>query len=309
MNKTKSINRQPNQITLSRQEFTLIEKRIVYFVINRLKPEQSINVNYDPFRNIEITIPLKILSEFDYRQIRKATDKLQSRKIYFIDSEKKQEYRSIVPFPEVHYKGKEGIINITIFESIVPYFIELKKGFTEYQLKSALSLTSTITQKLYELLCRFKDTGNWQGIEISYLKKLLNIEGKYQMISAFRTYVLNASQRELKEKTDISFTYELRKTGRRFTHIDFKIHWNKGKDPFKKVDNYLKSQNLTDKQQRCKKYLDQFGIQDKKLRKSIINNKQAEFWKWLHFYKQNKANVHNPAGHLLKSLGIYQTTK
>ncbi|MFO7830177.1 MAG: replication initiation protein [Bacteroidales bacterium] len=298
MKKPQKYNQQPNKITLSRQRFSVIEKRIVYLIINRL--DTGINVDQDLFKNKEFAIPVKEIGDINYHRLKQESERLQSRTISFIDNDNKQEFDRITPFPRIKYK--DGILYVTLFSDILPHFLELKKGFTTYQLQAALSLNSTYSQRLYELLSKYKDTGIWNNVEIEYLKQLLSIENKYPGFGKFRERVLIPAQTELKEKTDISFTYELYKTGRRYTHITFKIH-------HKKPQQSTQPENLTEKQTRCKQYLDQFGIHDKKLRSSIINNKQAEFWKWLHFYKQNKENISTPAGHLLKSLGIYQTTK
>ncbi|GAH46464.1 unnamed protein product, partial [marine sediment metagenome] len=128
----------------------------------------------------------------------------------------------------------------------------------------------------------------------------LNIHGKYEMFSTFRKYVLEASRRELNKKTDISFDYTLQKTSRRYTHISFKIYQNKQTDPFHQVDEHL----LNEKTKRCLQYLQEFGIIDCETRNVIISEKQDVFWTWLYKYKQNKSMIHNPAGHLLKTIKL-----
>ncbi len=299
MKKAKKYNRQPNKITLSRQQFSVIEKRIVYLIINRL--DTGIDVNQNLFQNKEFTIPVKELGETNYKRIRAECDRLQNKKMGIPQDRDKYVFWNIVPFPEVKLTS-DGILFITMYSTAVPYFIELKKGFTSYQLQAALSLTSIYSQRLYELLSKWKDTGIWNNVEIEYLKHLLSIEDKYKMISAFRSYVLNPAQTELKKKTDITFTYELYKTGRKYTHLTFKIH-------HKKPQQTTEPQNLTDKQAKCKRYLEELGIHRKDLQDTIIHKKQVEFWPWLKHYRENKASISNPAGHLLKSLGIYQTEK
>lgn len=299
MKKPKKYNQQPNEITLSRQRFSVIEKRIVYLIINRL--DTGFNIDQDLFQNKEFNIPVKELGETNYKRIREECKRLRYKEMGIPQDGEKYVFWDINPFPEAKLT-KDGVLSITMYSKAVPYFIELKKGFTTYQLKAALNLTSTYSQRLYELLSKYKDTGIWNNVEIEYLKQLLSIEGKYNEVSMFRERVLNPAQKELKNKTDLAFSYELHKTGRRYTHLTFKIH-------HRKPQQSTEPENLTDKQARCKQYLDQFGINDKNLQNSIIRNKQAEFWKWLHWYKQNKKTVNNPAGHLLKSLGIHQTTK
>ena len=291
----KKTNTQPNKITLSRQEFNLLEKRIVYCVINQLDPGAN---DKDLFQNTLVTVPISALGESNYQQIRHATDKLQKRCIHLINN--KTEYLSIVPFPRVYYRGRAGVIDITIFSDIMPHFMELRKGYTRYQLQAAISLTTTVSQKMYELLSRFKDTGIWQKVEIEQLKKMLNIQGKYKMFSNFKRYVLEGTRSELSKKTDISFTYTLHKTSRQYTHISFKIYQNKQTDPFHQVDEHL----ADDKTKRCLKYLQEFGITDKAIKNKIVHEQQSEFWVWLYTYRQNTTAIKNPAGHLINTLNL-----
>ena len=128
------------------------------------------------------------------------------------------------------------------------------------------------------------------------------MKNKYPKISMFRERILTPAQTELKNKTDISFTYELFKTGRKYTHITFNIHHKRPKQA-------KESKPLTDKQAKCKRYLEELGIHRKELQEIIIHKKQSEFWPWLKHYRENKAKIENPAGHLLKTLGIYKTAK
>lgn len=294
--KTKKYNYQPNQITNSRQEFGLLEKRIVYCIINTLDPSMC---DHDLFSNTLVTIPIAALGSSNRKEIRAATDRLQTRRIHLIDDA--TEYLSIVPFPRVHYRGRVGVIDITVFADVMPHFMKLRCGFTRYQLKAALSLGSTTSQKLYELLCRFKDTSAWRKVEIDQLKYLLNIQDKYAMFSTFRVYVLEASRVEIAKQTDIRFTYTLHKTGRRYTHVDFKImEQNRRKNPLDVCDPLLDDE----RSRRALAYLQEFGITTHAVQNEIIHAKQTQFWTWLYHYKQNKAAIRNPAGHLMETLKV-----
>ncbi|MBA7532667.1 hypothetical protein ES705_24897 [subsurface metagenome] len=298
-----SVIKQPNKFIETRQEYSYLEKRIIYSIINSLHTHTGMNVNRDLFENIEVIILLKNLNESNYQRIKQAIVKMQSRGIFLIDNETKQEFDVVIPFPHISYRGREGMVKVLILADMIPYLLELSKGYTRYQLQSALNLNSVISQRMYELLSRFKDTGIWQNVKIIYLKKLLNIEEKYKRFSSFEKYALQASQEELKNKTDISFTYSLRKIGRRYTHIDFYINYDKENDLFKELDSQLQS-DQDEKTKRCLKYLQEFGINDKRLQKIILDEKQSEFWSWLFHYRENKDNIHNPAGYLKQTLGI-----
>lgn len=288
MKRTK-YNRQPNKIILSRQEFSKTEKRIIYLIINCLKT--GIDVNKDLFQNEEFFISVKEIGEINYHRLKYESDKLSKRRIKFIDKDGNDEFDIITPFPRVKYK--DGILQVTMFADILPYFIELKRGFTTYQLQAALDLDSIYSQRMYELLSKFKDTRIWNFVQVEYLRQLLAVEDKYIKIAMFRKRILDTAKNELAEKTELSFKYEFHKTGRKYTHVTFYIHCK---------ENKPKPRSLNEKQIRCLKHLQQFGINDKKLQGIILNEKQPEFWSWLFQYRQNKDNIQNPAGHLIKTL-------
>lgn len=219
MNSFKIENQQPNIITMSRQEFSTIEKRIVLYVINQMKT--GFNINPDSFQNQTFTIPIANLKS-NYNEIKKSCRKLNSRQITLVNEEL-DEVSFITPFPRVDYLGKSGIIKVWMFADVVPHFVELSKGYTKYPLEIALQLDSIYSQRMYEILCSKKDLGVWLNVDLEKLKHILNAE-KYERYSHFKQRVLDIAQKELDEKANIKFTYEpSRKEGKKVTHLDFHI--------------------------------------------------------------------------------------
>ncbi len=215
-------NQQPNIITRSTDQMTLIEKRLMYLVINQM--EMGFNVQEDLFRNIEFKIPSKELGEPNYTRIREALTKLQGRRITLIDDFKKQKFHSIVPFPYVSIE--KGWITLKMLGDVAPYFLELKNGFTKYELKAALSLNSVYSQKLYELLSRWKDKKEWE-VEIEELKLLLDAtDYRY---TDFRRVCIEPALLEITEKTDLNVSYLAIKVGRKVGAIKFTILTEKEK--------------------------------------------------------------------------------
>lgn len=211
-------NQQPNIITKSTDEMTVIEKRIMYLVINRL--ETGINVNPDLFQNLEFDINFNELDETNYPRVKKAIQKLQVRAIKLIDDDNAQEFRQIIPFPIVDIKGAR--VKLTMMANIVPYFLELKDGFTKYSLKAALSLTSVYSQKMYELLSRWKDYKKGWSVSVDELKMLLNATNyKY---AQFKQWCIDVATKEINEKTDLIVTWEVaEKSGRSVKRLHFNV--------------------------------------------------------------------------------------
>jgi plasmid replication initiation protein len=105
----------------------------------------------------------------------------------------------------------------------VPYFIDLKKqGYTTYELDVAMSLTSVYSQRLFELLGRWRDTGKWYGIEIQRLKVLMGVDKDkaYKKHSNIVNRILEPARLELAEKNG----YRVYLEGRKFVIINFDIY-------------------------------------------------------------------------------------
>ena len=216
MKPKRQYNQQPNIITKSTDDMTVIEKRVLYLVINQL--ETGFNVQPDLFRNYDFTVPFSDLKETNYSRLKKSIEKLQTRAITLIDDDEKEEFERIIPFPYV--KIKSGVVKLTMLANVVPYFLELKKGFTKYELAAALALTSVYSQKLYELLSRWKDKKEW-FVSLEELQKLLHAENyKY---AQFKQWCLDTATKELNEKTDLVVNWEAEKTGRSVSDIRFFI--------------------------------------------------------------------------------------
>lgn len=293
----KKQNQTPNRIIFSDLETTLIERRIMYLIINYLEP--AFNIDKGKLSNVDIHIPVNLLGDTNYERIQEAAEKLTGRKLRYTDEESKS-FKIIVPFPLISYHSNEGILKIKILEDILPVFLELKNGYTQYQIKAALSLTSTYAQRMYELLSRWKDVGVWLNVSLDELRNMLLITSKYKQLGELKKFVLDHSKTELSTKTDIEFHYELKKNGRRFTHIDFYIKWNKNKDDYKGIEDAA----IDEKSKKCLEYLDKIGIKNEEYRNTIVKEKQKEFWEWVYQVKTGKIKPKSLSGHLLTVLGI-----
>ncbi len=224
----KDKNLHSNRIIDSKQEFTLLEKKIIYCVINQL--EVTPNPQEDLFGDKRFKIPVSTFGDdYNFSALRQAVNKLATRTISG-GNNKKEEAWVITPFPFA--KIKNGALEVALYREAVPYFIDLKlRGYTAYQLDVALSLSSVYSQRLFELLSRFKDTGKWY-VEISKLKFLLGIDKDkgYNGAAAngnLKLKVIEPAMKELAEKTDIEFNYSFQKEGRKYVSIQFDIYTKK----------------------------------------------------------------------------------
>lgn len=299
----KEKNREPNLIVYTRQNYTALEKDVVSVVVNNL--DTGFNVQPDLFKNKTITVSAKMLdlSTDNYHRLKKVSKSLTDKKIEIVDDEN-EEFDFIVPFPRVKYK--KGTLELTMFADVVPHFLELKNGYTEYYLKESLSLKGVKTKRLYELLSSRKklNYSDWKVYD-DVLKNYLDIDQKtYKgQPSLFWERIILKSVEEINEKTSLIVEQERDKDEDGwFTvlKIKEKIKETQGeKGPVKELD---------EKSLRLVKKLNELGIKRKDLIDEIVDEYQVDCWKWFFDNTDNLKNkkFRSPAGVLLVHLGLVE---
>lgn len=116
-----------------------------------------------------------------------------------------------------------GVINYNFEPSLKPYLLELKENFTSYYITNVLTLTSSYSIHIYELLKQLEGVG-YRKFIIEDLKEILSIPKSYQFVHFKK---LMEKVKEDLEKTDINISFEIIKEGRSFKYINFKIIKNK----------------------------------------------------------------------------------
>lgn len=117
-----------------------------------------------------------------------------------------------------------GQINYKFVEDLKPYLMELKEQFTSYYLDNVLKLSSSYSINIYELLKQLEGVG-YRKFEMQEFRELLTIPESYKFSNIKN--LLETVSKDLENNTDIKFTYNFEKVGRKFTHVNFKILKNK----------------------------------------------------------------------------------
>lgn len=103
------------------------------------------------------------------------------------------------------------MIRMEADKNMLPYFYGISEEFFEFRLHYCLALNSINREKLYLILKRFEGLGSCE-IDIARLRVILGIKpGEYTGKDGwrnFRTRVLDACQKAMKEKTDICYEYQ-----------------------------------------------------------------------------------------------------
>lgn len=111
----------------------------------------------------------------------------------------------------------------------------LSRGhFTLYNLQCVLSLPSTHSVRMYEILRSRAFMKQPVEIDLEKLKWSLDIPingAGYKNFSDFRRFILEKSKKDLAKNTDINFSYKTLKTGRKITSLSVTISKNKRWQP------------------------------------------------------------------------------
>ena len=121
-----------------------------------------------------------------------------------------------------YYDGT-GAVELKFAAEMKPYLLQLQERFTSYKLGNVVKLRSRYSVRLYELLKQYEQLGK-RSFELPELRRVLGLaDGELALWADFRRKVLEVAQRELPKKTDLGFSYTVRKRGRAIAFVDFKI--------------------------------------------------------------------------------------
>lgn len=207
-------------IRKSRSNLTLIEKRILAFVISKIEP------NDKSFKEITFAVQnfcnvFNLDQDKYYTQLRKITLKLMSKSF---EIEKGNKIIQYVWFQKCAYNIDEGTITIKFNEELRPYLLDLRE-FLSYKIYYILAFKCKYSLDLYELLKSWINAKKILEIPIDDLKKHLYAE-KYNNFKDFRKWVLEPALNDLNSYSDIDVSYETVTKGRKVTHIIFNFKQN-----------------------------------------------------------------------------------
>lgn len=218
---------QDNRLTMSRQDFTPIEKRCLYYVIKEVrrlyidKDRREDEKTYqDLFSDMYLVLKsdhLQTLGD-EVKDVYNALRRLKDKTIE-IDNEEVWMLTSWV-LTAKHDK-KKNTYEVQVSHMILPYLVELASQFTEYSLTVAISLKSTYSQRFYEMCCQYRNKGKF-FLEVDRLRYLLKIEDKksYENTAEIKRSILDVAQKELQElfeagQSDLYFTYRVKDSNKR----------------------------------------------------------------------------------------------
>ena len=141
-------------------------------------------------------------------------------------------------------RNSDDIVARVVFDSrILPLLSELKDNFTQFMLDDVASFGSVYSFRFYQMMMQFRSTG-YCKISLTDLRYALALFEKYEATKDLRKWVIDTAVNEINEKTPYKVSYELIKSGRKFTHLELKF---KLKSIPKKKEELQRDPNTIDK--------------------------------------------------------------
>ena len=212
-----------NDLVSAHYDMSATEQNIFCMVLRQIKQEDASNRVYKiSVKDLEVATGKKL----DYYNISLATKKLIARVCTI--RRNNGNVLDVGMISDAEYVKGAGVVEIGLSPKIRPLLFDMKKHFTKYRFHMFMVLRSKYAKRLYKMLSQFKHTGIMR-ITVEELKSRLKLidrntnQEKYVEWSMFVQKVLEVSKRELLANTDIHFTYTARKTGKKYTDLEFHI--------------------------------------------------------------------------------------
>lgn len=119
----------------------------------------------------------------------------------------------------------ESALEMRFDPDLKKHLLQLKENFTQADIRTFLSATSSYSMRIYWFLKQVERIG-YRVFELEELKQSLQVTN-YSRFNDFKRRVLEPARKDLLENSDLYFDFEGIKTGRKITHIKMIVRKNK----------------------------------------------------------------------------------
>ena len=117
---------------------------------------------------------------------------------------------------------------LTFLPELKPFLLQLHRDFTKLDMEIFKKLKTASSIRLYQIFKSHIGKNQYKiEFELEDLKEILGVSKKYVQYAGFKMRVLDEAKKRLLDKTDISFTYEEQKAGKKVSTLIFNINANK----------------------------------------------------------------------------------
>lgn len=252
---------QANKLIRSRQDdLTLVEAKLIRLAISQITQLDNELRTYS-CQITELAEHLDIAQDNLYRDIEKIGVGIMKKSIHMKDTnsppKKNGEYNYIIFNWVDYFCYSNGVITLRLNEKLKPFLLGLNEHFTKYGYSNIISLPTSNSIRLLELLTSYESlvnpyenfpqyntpyievekAKNELAFTIDFLRTFFNCIDKYPLTADFIKRVIAASVKAINtDSTTHRVSYRVVKTGRSISHVLFKVNaW--GDDDFKEFIN------------------------------------------------------------------------
>lgn len=224
----KSIVREANEFIEASYRFNTWEDRIFFMTLAQIKPSDEDFKEYKVYVR-DLVLDYGINTHAVYKHMKDAVETLRKKKITvphrFGTDEGTFTTGLITGYGAVDKEDLSYVV-IELHPKLKPYFLKLQQQFTQYNISFLMKMQSGHSRRIYKLLKQYEKIGK-RKFTITRLKEILCIEeGEYAKYYDFKRRFILKAQKDLEKYTDLRFTFEEEKKGRRVHAITFYMRKN-----------------------------------------------------------------------------------
>lgn len=234
--------RKSNRLVEAKYRLDIWETRVFTKALSMIKKDDDDFTTYRIYLT-DLIEEFGLVKGLSYKYLKEAAKSLNKRTVIIVrDTENgKREFQTnIVTGVDTALDdnaSEEALyIEVDFHRNLRSSLLELKREFTTYDIRNVVSLPSSYSYRVYELLKQYEKIKT-RKFELKELKEIVGAietfdddtppKDHYPLYGNFRQKVLLKAQRDLKKFTDITFTFEPIKRGRKVVGIIFYIEPNK----------------------------------------------------------------------------------
>ena len=201
------------------------EFRVLAFAIASIQPSDMEFKTYK-FRVADLADIAGFTGRSTYKLTRDAVDVLLTTLLVIQDPKSKSKLKNAKNELRTTWfaaaKYEDGAVEIEFPEMLKPYLLDLRQEFlSRLKLGRIVRLESMYSVRLYLYLWQYVVAGTREA-SISDLRDMFGLGStRYKNWAHFERAVIRVAQRELAEKTNLSFTYNAKRIGRRYESVRF----------------------------------------------------------------------------------------
>lgn len=209
--------RQSNELTLASQDFTLVQMRLKYRIIQQLQrlfsgiPLSGGDVDPSLVRQYTLRIPLSSVDmDNHYDRVRKAARDMSGIIVSYEDADYEWVDFHIIDRVARRRAGEHsGELEVTVSADFIRCLLSQRGWQTFYEVERMVSLSSVYSMRMYELVARQDGLGHTLNFSFTRLKTMLGLQGRYARLDDFVRRVLRPAQRELDRVCPYTFTFSV----------------------------------------------------------------------------------------------------